>query len=163
MHHLDSWIKIDQLHVTRFIISQFTGLHVSNVSTSISRSLRLSVDLFHVLYFSSSMCVGVKVTISRKLLKMDVLTFETCWSVNSEIIKQVLQPASGYHTTPVEPHRNTNTHRTRAIHTWNKCTISRMLLKMDILTFETRWEVNGEIIKRVTSGWSIFIQLLSWI
>jgi len=28
-----------------------------------------------------------KSTISRKLLKMDVLTFETCWAVNSEIIK----------------------------------------------------------------------------
>jgi len=27
----------------------------------------------------------------------------------------VLQPASGYHTTPAKPHRNTNTHRTRAI------------------------------------------------
>jgi hypothetical protein len=30
-----------------------------------------------------------KSTISRKLLKMDVLTFETCSAVNSEIIKQV--------------------------------------------------------------------------
>jgi hypothetical protein len=29
-----------------------------------------------------------KSTISRKLLKMDVLTFETCWAVNSEIIKK---------------------------------------------------------------------------
>jgi len=27
----------------------------------------------------------------------------------------VFQPASGYHTTPAKPHRNTNTHRTRAI------------------------------------------------
>jgi len=27
----------------------------------------------------------------------------------------VLQPASGYHTTPAEPQGNTNTHRTRAI------------------------------------------------
>jgi len=27
----------------------------------------------------------------------------------------VFQSASGYHTTPAEPHRNTNTHRTRAI------------------------------------------------
>jgi len=27
----------------------------------------------------------------------------------------VLQPAYGYHTTPGKPHRNTNTHRTRAI------------------------------------------------
>ena len=26
-----------------------------------------------------------------------------------------LQPASGYHTTAAKPHRNTNTHRTRAI------------------------------------------------
>jgi len=27
----------------------------------------------------------------------------------------VLQPASGYHTTPTKPQRNTNTHGTRAI------------------------------------------------
>ena len=54
-----SWIKIDQLDVTCFIISLFTAQHVSNVSTSIFRSLRLIVDLFHVLYSSGSMCVGV--------------------------------------------------------------------------------------------------------
>jgi len=30
-----------------------------------------------------------KSTRSRKLLRMDVLTFVTCWAVNSEIIKQV--------------------------------------------------------------------------
>ena len=44
-----------------FIISPFTAQHVSNVSTSIFRSLRLTVDLFHMLYFSGSMCVGVTV------------------------------------------------------------------------------------------------------
>jgi len=27
----------------------------------------------------------------------------------------LLQPASGYHTTPAKPQRNTNTHRTKAI------------------------------------------------
>jgi len=42
-----SWIKIDQLDVTRFIISPFTAQHVSNVSASIFRSLRLTVYLFH--------------------------------------------------------------------------------------------------------------------
>ena len=57
------------------------------------------MDLFHALYYSGSMCVGVTVwfgwggeinpQISRKFLKMDVLTFETCRTVNSEIIKQV--------------------------------------------------------------------------
>jgi len=60
-HHLYSWIKIDQLDVTCFIISLFTAQRVSNVSTSIFRSLRLIVDLFHVLYCSGSMCVGVTV------------------------------------------------------------------------------------------------------
>ena len=61
VHHLDSWIKIVQLDVTCFIISLFNAKHVSNVSTSILRSLRLIVDLFHVLYCSGTMCVGVTV------------------------------------------------------------------------------------------------------
>ena len=61
MHHLHSSIKIDQLDVTCFIISLFTAQHVSNVSTSIFRSLRLIVDLFHVMYCSGLMCVGVTV------------------------------------------------------------------------------------------------------
>ena len=42
-----------------------------------------------------------------------------------------------------------------------KSTISRKLLKMDVLTFETCWAVNSEIIKQVTRSWSIFIQLSS--
>ena len=46
---------------TCFIISLFTAQHVSNVSTSIFRSLWLIVDLVHVLYCSGSMCVGVTV------------------------------------------------------------------------------------------------------
>jgi hypothetical protein len=44
VHHLDSRINTDQLDVTCFIISVFTAQHVSNVSTSIFRSLRLIVD-----------------------------------------------------------------------------------------------------------------------
>ena len=56
-----SWIKIDQLDVTCFIISLFTAQHVSNVSTSIFSIFRPIVDLFHVLYCSGSMCVGVMV------------------------------------------------------------------------------------------------------
>jgi hypothetical protein len=52
---------MDQLDVTCFIISQFTAQYVSNVSTSIFRSLRLIVDLFHVLHCSVSMCVGFTV------------------------------------------------------------------------------------------------------
>jgi len=41
VHHRDSWIKIDQPDITCFIISLFNAQHVSDVSTSILRSLRL--------------------------------------------------------------------------------------------------------------------------
>ena len=41
VHHLDSWIKRDQIDVTCFIISLFNAQHVSDVNTSILRSLRL--------------------------------------------------------------------------------------------------------------------------
>ena len=160
MHHLDSWIKIDQLDFTCFIISLLTAQHVSNVSTSILRSLRLIcwviscvvllwfdvcwcygvvrlgwcgilmqaealvplfhylllnmfrmlvhpfsgacdlfVKLFYGLYCSGSMCVGV-----------------TVWFGWGGVVSGcTLKPVFGYHTTPAEPHRNTNTHRTRAI------------------------------------------------
>jgi len=39
VHHLDSWVKRDQLDVTCFIISLFNAQHVSDVNTSILRSL----------------------------------------------------------------------------------------------------------------------------
>jgi len=54
----------------------------------------LFVELFHGLYCSGSMCVVLRCGLAEAL---------------------VLQPPSGYHTTPVKPQRNTNTHRTRAI------------------------------------------------
>jgi len=50
----------------------------------------LFVELFHGLYCSGSMQAEA-------------------------LLQIVLQPASGYHTTPAKPQRNTNTHRTRAI------------------------------------------------
>jgi len=59
VHHLDSWIKIDQLDVTCFIISLFTAQHVSNVSTSISGASDLL--WIYLMYCSGSMCFGVTV------------------------------------------------------------------------------------------------------
>ena len=41
VHRLDSWIKRDQLDVTFFIISLFNAHHVSDVNTSILRSLQI--------------------------------------------------------------------------------------------------------------------------
>ena len=69
----------------------------------------LFVELFHGLYWSGSMRVVLRCglwlhqhtsnqsnktheitqKISRKLLRIDVLTSETCWALNNEIIKQV--------------------------------------------------------------------------
>ena len=59
----------------------------------------LFVELFHGLYCSGSMCVGV-----------------TLWFGCGGVVTVCrLKPAYGYHTTPAKPQRNTNTHRTRAI------------------------------------------------
>ena len=59
----------------------------------------LFVELFHGLYCSGSMCVGV-----------------TLWFDCGGVVSVCrLQPAYGYHTTTVKPQRNTNTHRTRTI------------------------------------------------
>jgi len=59
-------------------------------------------DLFllHGLYGCGSMCVGVALWWCDIRMQAEAL---------------LLQPASGYHTTPAKPQRNTNTHRTRAI------------------------------------------------
>ena len=38
--------------------------------------------------------------------------------------------------------------------------ISRKLLRMDVLTLKTCWALTNEIIKQVTSSWSLFVQLV---
>jgi len=106
--HLYSWIKRDQLDVTCFIISLFIAQHVSDVNTPILRSLRLIcwvISWVVLFWFDVCWCYvvvwlwwcGIRMQAealvpqpaSRKLLRMDVLTSETCWAINNEIIKQV--------------------------------------------------------------------------
>ena len=105
VNHLDSWIKRDQLNVTCFIISLFTAQRVSDVDTSI---LSLHTD-----------------------------------------------------TTPPQPNHNVTPTHIEPEHTTHDIThqISRKLLRIDVSTSETCWSVNNEIIKQVTSSWSLFIQL----
>jgi len=62
VQHLDSWIKIDELDVTWYIISLFNAQHVSNVITSILRSLRLIcwvISWVVLLWFDVGWCNGV--------------------------------------------------------------------------------------------------------
>ena len=104
VHHLDIWIKRDQLDVTCFIISLFNTQHVSDVNTSILRSLRL-------------ICWVISWVV--------LFWFDVCWcyvvvwlwwcGIRMQAEALVLQLAYGYHTTIVKPQRNTNTHWTRAI------------------------------------------------
>ena len=63
------WVKRDQLDVTYFIISLFNAQHVSDVNTTILRSQELATYLLS--YFMG--CI--------------VLTSETSWALNKEIIK----------------------------------------------------------------------------
>ena len=51
VHHLDSWIKRDQLDVTCYTISLFNAQRVSDINTSILRDLRL------ICYFMS--CIAL--------------------------------------------------------------------------------------------------------
>ena len=92
VHHLDSWIKRDQLDFTCFLFHYLMLNMFRMLIHPSSGACDLFVELFHGLYCSGSMCVGV-----------------TLW------FGWRLQPASGYHTTQAKPHRNTNTNRTRAI------------------------------------------------
>jgi len=114
VHHLDGWVKRDQLDVTCFIISLYNAQHVSDVNTSIqcnklhdnSKHQRSSKNSNRFPQWSReriSIVMAQRVTsnividitheitqhISRKLLRMDVLTSETCWALYKEIIKQV--------------------------------------------------------------------------
>ena len=127
------WMKSDQLDVTCFIISLFNAQHVSDVNTSILRSLRL-------------ICWVISWVV--------LLWFDVCWcyvviwlwwcGIRMQAEALVPQPAYGY--------QSNKTHEITQ-------QISRKLLRMDVLTSETCWALNKEIIKQVTSSWSLFIQL----
>ena len=84
--------------MTLALLCQFTAQHVSDVNTSIFRSLRLlgpllcrlycavMIEAYVLIYLSSGKCYTYNMCrvwhnnapSSRKLLKMDVLTSETC-------------------------------------------------------------------------------------
>jgi len=64
------------------------------------------------------------------------------------------------HTDTTPPQRNHNVTPTHIepeqYNPWNNSTNGRKLLRMDVLTSETCWALNNEIIKQETSSWSLF-------
>jgi len=135
VHHLDSWIKRDQLDVTCFIISLFTAQHVSDVNASILRSLRLIwwVITWVVLFWFDVCWCYVVVWLGWCGIRMQA---EACIRIPPQ------------HTS----NQNNTTHEITH-------QISRKLLRMDALTSKTCWAVNNDIIKQVTSSWSLFIHI----
>ena len=132
MHHLDSWIKRDQLDVTCFIISLLNAQHVSGVNTSILRSLRLIcwvTSWVVLLWFDACSCY--------------VVVWLGWCGIRMQVEALVLQHTSNQSNTTHEITQQ----------------ISRKLVTIDVLTSETCWTLNNEIIMQVTSSWSLFIQL----
>jgi len=98
----------------------------------------LCVELFHGLYCSCSMCVVLRCCLAGV----------------------VWYPYAGWSTatTPLQPNNNVTQHTSNKSNTTHEITqqISRKLLRMGVLTSKTCWELNNEIIKQVTSSWSLF-------
>ena len=61
VHHLDSWIKIDQLDVTCFLFHYLMLNMFRMLIHPSSGACDLYDELFHGLYCSGTMCVGVTV------------------------------------------------------------------------------------------------------
>ena len=88
---INSWVKRDQLDATCFIITLFSAQHVSDVNTSILRSLRLICKVTSWVV-SGSMCVGVPLQCGYGGVVF-VCSLKhcsaVCWALNKVIIKQV--------------------------------------------------------------------------
>jgi len=112
-----------------------------------SVACNLFVELFHALYCSGSMCVGI------------TLWFDWGGVVCYPDVGCSLHPD----TTPHHPIQTTTYHQHTSYqsNTTHEITqqISLKLLRMDVLTSETCWALNNEIIKQVASSWSLFIQI----
>ena len=89
-HLKTSWMKRDQLDVTCFFISLFNAQHVSDVNTSIIRNMRVIcwvISCVVLLSYQNNTTHEITQQISRKLLRIDVLTSETCWALSKEMKK----------------------------------------------------------------------------
>ena len=104
-----------------------------------SGACELFDELFHGLYCSGSMCVGVTLWFGWGGV-VSVCRLKHCFSLHTDTAPQYTSNQSN--TTHEITHQ-----------------ISRKLLRMDVLTSETCCAVNNEIMKQVTSSLSLFIQL----
>jgi hypothetical protein len=122
---LSSWIKRDQLDVTCFYISLFKSQHVSDVNSSILRSLRL-------------ICWVISWVV--------LLWYDACWCYVVVWLGWcgIRFQAETVHTTPAKPTKHQlASYQSNKTHEITQ-QISRILLRMGVLTFETCWTLNNE-------------------
>ena len=99
VHHSDSWRIKDQLDATCYFISFhfLCAKHVSDINIAIIRSLRLFCWITTLVVLFLVRCV---------------LEFQCGW-VGVVSVLQAEASACNTDTTPTQPHRNSNTHRTK--------------------------------------------------
>jgi len=132
VHHLHTWIKVDQLDVT-ILLCQFTAQHVSDVNTPIFRSLQLLGVLLQRLY-----CAGLR--------HVGVMLWTGCWWCGIQMQVEPLLSSSTciqipHHQQPIRYITPTRL-KPAQYNLCNNTPSSRKLLKMGVLTSETCWAVN---------------------
>jgi len=137
---------------TSAFISLFNAQHVSDVNTSILRSLRLILLSYFMGYIVLVRCVLV----FRCGLAVVVWYPSVGWGTSASPCIRIPQ----HHSQTTTKHQHTS-NQNNITHEITQ-QISRKLLRMDVLTSETCWALNNEIIKQVTPSWSLFIQLSRW-
>ena len=114
MHHLDRWIKRDQLDATCFVISLFNVQHISDVNTSILRSLQLIcwvISWVVLLWFDACWCYIV-VWLGWCGISMQAVAASACIRIPHH------QPNHNVTPTHIEPEQynpwNNSTNKTQA-------------------------------------------------
>ena len=107
-YNFRSWIKRDQLNVTCFIISLFNAQHVSDVNTSILRSLQLMccVILWVVLLWFDACCCYVVVWLGWCGICMQAEADTTPPQPNRSVTPNEYCFSLQTDTTPLQPNHN---------------------------------------------------------
>ena len=150
VHHLDSWVKRDQLDVTCLLFLYLMLNMFRMLIHPSSGACDLCVELLHGLHWSGSMCVGVTCG-----LAVVVWYMYAGWGTSASACIWI--PHHHSQTTTLHQHISNESNKIHEI----TQQINRKLLRMDVLTSETCWALSKEI-KQVTSSWSLFTQLSTW-
>jgi len=147
VHHLDSWIKRDQLDVTCFFISLFNDQHVSDVNTSNLRSLRLIcwvISWVVLLWFDVRWCYVV-VSLGWCGIRMQAEALEYCFSLHPD-------------TTPPQPNHNVTATRIEPeqYNPWNNLTNKFQAPENGCINIRNMLSIKYWNKKQVTSSWSLF-------